>query len=405
MAIVLVGVNHKISGLSACEKVIFDDSEYLKVLKEISSISELQEAVILSTCLRSEVYGVVDRFHSAVEKISEWFFQRSEGSMPSLLIDYDDGAINHLFEVASGLHSIVPGEYEVLGQVKRAFDEALKQKAAGPVLKSIFQAAIKTGRLVRSETNISKGATSIGHLAIDKVAKEIPKDSSIAIIGTGEIAKVAIKRALQTGLTTYVISRSKSRAAVFENVIAISLKELPLVLNKIGALVSASSLENYVINKSMLNGLPQSFVMVDLCMPRSIDPALKELPNVSLYDLSDLESYADLNLALRKQELDKAKSIIEQQLLKLKKERMQLIANPVVTSLVSYGKEIQDRVTLDFASALSRLDLETQELIKVILSRVVNTLMHKPISAVKEFAGTEKQEQLIEAIRVLFDLN
>ena len=224
MSVVVIGLQHKQAPLSLLEAVAVSDADLHKVLAALSHRRNLQETVVLSTCLRTEVYSVVDRFHDAVAEVYEVLSEHSGVSTEELAVRatvrFDDDVTSHLFSVTAGLESTVLGESEVVGQVRRAFEHAREEGVCGPVLSALFQQALQTGKRVRTETGIARGTTSFAHAAVTVARGEDGwglRDKRVVVVGAGEMG-LGVSRALcdipeaASPRSIVVVSRSLARA-------------------------------------------------------------------------------------------------------------------------------------------------------------------------------------------------
>ena len=313
MSVVVIGLQHTQAPLPLLEATAVGDADLHKTLSALSHRRNVQEAVVLSTCLRTEVYAVVDRFHDAVAEIYDVLSDHSGVSVEELsvhaIIRFDDDVTSHLFSVASGLESVVTGETEVVGQVRRAFERAQEEGTCGPVLSALFRHALQTGKRVRTETAISQGTTSFAYAAVT-VARGRDgaglHDARVVVVGAGDMG-LGVYRALSelpegdAPRRVVVVNRSLSRAddvvrdvggAPFE-VRTASLERVAGELADADVVLTAVAAESHVLELEDFSGATGPLRVIDLGVPRNVDPTVAGLDGVSLLDMDTLERVGD----------------------------------------------------------------------------------------------------------------
>lgn len=419
MSLVVVGLEPEGAPLDLLEQAAVPDEQLPKALSALHDRGNLAEVAVLSTCLRTEVYAVVERFHDGVNDIqaflADWAAVRVERLASHVSVRFDDQVPEHLFEVAAGLRSAVLGETEVLGQVRRAGERAAAERSAGPVLTDLFRRAVQAGRRVRSATAIAQGSLSLSHVATELVADRLGglTGRQAVVVGAGEMGVGSARALARAGASVVVANRTASRAAAVAGEVGgqgVGLEALPDALATADAVLSCAGgpvpvLGPAVVADAMDRRAPGSapLVVVDLGMPRNVDPAVAEIQGVHLADLSDLRARADQAMAGRRAELASADAIVRAEVERYRADQRARGAAPAVSAL-------RERVEVLRAAAVDRqrghhpLTDEQWAAVDAVTRDVVARLLHQPSVALKETAGSPRGERLVEAVRALFDL-
>jgi glutamyl-tRNA reductase len=419
MSVVVVGVEHRQAPLALLERVTVPEDGLGKVLAALRARENLTEVVVLSTCLRTEIYAVADRFHEAVHQLEEVLAAaaglEAEALEPHRSVRFDDDVALHLFAVAAGLESAVPGEPEVLGQVRRAWDRAREEHTAGPVLSGLFRHAVETGKRVRSETAIARGTLSFAHAACDLAAGRAGGlgGTRVLVVGAGEMGEGlvgALRRRppSEAPAAVVVANRTPARARALaqndERVSAVGLDALPAELARADVGFVAVAAEGPVLGPEALGerepGRP--LVLVDLGVPRTVDPGLRGRPGLELCDLDDLAAAVQEALEERRGEMDQALAIVEEEVGRFRETTRARVAAPVVAALRQRLEELR-------RTELARrrppgVDEATWAAVEEASRAALAKLLHLPTVALKESAGTPRGERLVEALRALFDI-
>jgi glutamyl-tRNA reductase len=422
MSLVVVGVEAPDAPLELLERVAIGDDALGKTLGVLRDRSNLSEVVVLSTCLRTELYAVVDRFHEGVADLQE-FLATAAGYPVEKLTEFvtvlfDDDVTIHLFEVAGGLRSAVLGESEVLGQVRRAAERAEAERASGPVLSGLFARAVKAGRHVRAKTSISRGSTSLAHVAVELAEAELGGSlagSSVVVVGAGEVAE-GLLRALgdRTAHDLVVANRTLSRAqsiSAESGARSVTLESLRDEIAQARVVFVSTGAPDHVVDAEMLFAARDAggsstgpLLVVDMGMPRNVDPSVAHHSGVTLFDIEDLNARAEEALGGRRAELDEALDIVKLEVERFRAEERARGAAPVVSALRRRLEELTENELARHRSRLKSFDAEQVDEVKSILRDVLAKLAHPPTAALKEAAGTPRAERLVEALRILFDL-
>lgn len=327
MGLVVVGINHRSAPLKMRERISCTKKQRKTVLFELKDTSAVTGAAILSTCNRMELYAYLDG-HNTKERIIRFILDKYELSWLAFnhyfyVLEGKD-ATRHLFRVACGLDSQVLGETQILGQVKEAWRAAKDLEMLSGILEALFEKAVYIGRQVRLKTKISQGNVSMGSVALRMLQRKFPDllNRSILIIGAGKVAALVSKYLKEKGIRgIFVSNRTYSKAkelALSCKGEAINFSELKEKLKIVDIIITSTSSPHLIIRKETLREVMQARVkplfVMDLALPRDIDPGVRDIPNVSLYDLDDLKSVVEENFIRRKQEAILAEMIVMREL-------------------------------------------------------------------------------------------
>ncbi|MGA3216761.1 MAG: glutamyl-tRNA reductase [Acidimicrobiales bacterium] len=426
MAVVVVGINERDVSLDVFEQGAIAERDLPKALRALCDSEHVSEAVVLSTCLRTEVYAVVERFHDGLADIESFFRSRSGavGGGSISLSDHlscwiDDAAISHLFEVAAGIDSPVLGEGEILRQVRSAAEVARRERAAGRVLGTLFRHAVEAGKRVRTETAIAKGTTSLAHAAVALAADHLEgglEDRSVLVIGAGEMgagfSKALSRSAAPAPARVVVASRSAERAAAIakqSGVEVVGLAQLDDELTRADIVLTSTTADETVldldrVSRTMKSRPGKPLLVVDVAVPRDVDPAVAGLDGVRLLDVEDVRRFAEAQMVTRRGEIARVRAVLAEELERYRVSSAAISAAPVVAALRARAESIR-RAELDRQRAhLEPLGAEAHEIVETVTKRMIAKLLHEPTVQIKDAAGSPRGERLADALRTLFDL-
>lgn len=427
MSVVVVGIEHQQAPLDLLERVAMADAIVTKTLGTVRSWDNVQEAVVLSTCLRTEIYVVVDRFHEAVNDIWELLATHAGMSAEAIQehtsVRFDDDVAVHLFSVAAGLESAVLGESEILGQVRRAWERARDERACGPVLSELFRGAVQAGKRVRADTGIARGTTSFSHAAIELAEARRAgglADAEVAVVGAGEMGGGVVQAlgALPDGrrpASVVIANRNRERARRLADAAAPMLEARAVGMDDLsqtvaGAHVVFTAVESadHLLTAGQLAdagiGRADEVLVVDLGVPRNVDPAAAALEGVTLLDMDDLRSAVTRAIDERRSEAERAAEIVSEELLRYRRASRERGAAPIIGALRTRVEEVRaaelERRRAQFGEIHDAAWAEVDAVTKAVLAKV----LHDPTVVLRESAGTARGERLVEALRALFDL-
>jgi glutamyl-tRNA reductase len=420
MSIVVIGVNHRTGPLSLLERVAIAPDDLPKAIVSLVSRRNVREAVVLSTCNRTEVYAVAEKFHGAYADIRDFFCELGgldpDELHPHLYSQHDDAAVSHLFEVAAGLDSAVLGETEILGQVRGAWERSQHEGGAKAGLNLLFRHALETGKRARTETAISRSTASVSSAAVDMATDRLGSLAGrrVLVVGAGEMGEgvaVALVGAGATDIT--VVNRTHERAVALAARVSGRVRpfgELPDAIAHTDVLLTCSRAGTIVVDDSMVAAARTTadaatpMLVVDIAVPRNVHAAVAQLPGVTLLDLDDLREWAARGIEHRRHEADHVRTIVGEELERFTIEVTARQAAPLVAALHERGEQIRRAELERFSSKLAQLDPAQRALVEAITHGVVAKLLHTPSVRLKDDAGTPQGERNAAAVRDLFDL-
>ena len=419
MSLVVIGANHRSAPLELLERLSVAAADAPKALGALVSNENVSEAAVLSTCNRIEVYAVAERFHRGFSDIRGFFADAShvlsEDFIDHLYVRYDDEAVAHLFRVAAGIDSAVLGESEILGQVKDAWELARVHDAAGPVLNLVFRHAIEVGKRARSETGIARSITSISQAAVAMATDRLGTLSGrdVLVLGAGEMGEgMAVALSDSGGARITVANRTPGRAddlAARIGGTAIALGELPAALGDVDVMLTSTGAASIILEYADLEHAlaardRRPLLIVDIAVPRDVDPGVADLDGVTLLDMDDLTAFAESGQRERAGEVSRVEKIIGDEVTRFADVRSARELDPLVTALRRRAEAVR-RVELDRRrSSLDGLTDEQREAVEALTRGIVAKLLHDPTIAVKDAAGTPKGDRLADSLRDLFGL-
>ncbi len=424
MSVVVIGLQHTQAPLPLLEAAAIPDGDLHKTLRALDNRKNVEEAVVLSTCLRTEVYAVVDRFHDAVAEIYDVLSEQSHLSVEDLsahaTVRFDDDVTSHLFSVTSGLESVVTGETEVVGQVRRAFERAREEGTCGPVLSALFRHALQTGKRVRTETGISRGTTSFAYAAVTVARGEDGaglRAARVVVVGAGDMG-LGVCRALSdipaddAPGSVVVVNRSAARAKDLVRqaatgpfaMRAASLEHVAAELADADVVLSAVAAESHVLAASAFAGVRGPLLVIDLGVPRNVEPSVRALDGVTLLDMDALSVSVARALDVRAEESVAARAIVAAEVERYRSASRQRGAAPVIASLRSRLEALRVAELERHRAQLADLSEEEWDHVDAATRAALAKMLHEPTMLLKETAGTPRGERLVEALRILFDL-
>lgn len=417
MNIIVAGLSHKTAPVEIREKLSFCEQELGTSLHCLAGLPEISEGVILSTCNRVEIIFSAPEEHKGIEQITQFLARHHrlspEEIAPYLYVHTGPEAIRHVFRVASSLDSMVVGEPQILGQMKDAYRSAAESKSTGFVLNRFFHKAFSVAKRVRTETTIASSAVSVSFAAVELARKifEVLDDKKVFLLGAGEMAELVIAHLSSYGVhDVVVVSRTLEHADTLARPFggkAIDLDDLAAYLAQADIVVSSIAATRFLITAeqtaSALKLRKQKPVfMIDISVPRTIDPRINTLENVYLYDIDDLEGVVEANKRQRALEAHKAETIVEAEQTAFSHWLQQQEVTPTIVSLKEKAEAIRRQELEKTFSKWRSLDQSEQERLDNLTASIVNKLLHDPITYLKQ-EGT-KNGASIEQIRKLFNL-
>lgn len=418
MKVLVIGVNHKTATVEIREKLAFNGPKLEEGVFGLRKVPEVKEAAVLSTCNRVELYTCASKGGSAADHIKD--FLSAFHGLPrqdfekSLYVHDGENAIRHIFRVSSSLDSMVVGEPQILGQIKDAFDFALNKKTTGVLLNKLMKKAISTAKRVRTETKIAENAVSISFAAVE-LAKKIFTNlagKSFMLLGAGEMAELAARHLMNNGVQdVMVVNRTYERGCELArefNGKPVKFEDFLRELVHADIIICSTGAPSYVLLKEQMHKVMKErknrpVFIIDISVPRNIDPEINKLDNVYLYSVDDLQEVVDTNIHGRRIEAEKAEKIIEEEVEKFVKWMSSLDSVPTIVALRQKADEIKLEELEKLRGRLPSLEEEKMKAVEYMAAAIINKLIHPPTVALKE--DTEDREELIAMIKKLYGIN
>jgi glutamyl-tRNA reductase len=419
MHILVVGLNYRTAPVEIREKLTFNPTELPSAMKRLKNQKSILENIIVSTCNRTEIYAVVDQLHTGRYYIksflSDWFNLEKDDFSPFLVIHEDEAAVEHLLRVSCGLNSMVLGETQILGQVRTSFAQAQEEHTVGTMFNHLFKQAITLAKRAHSETEIGSNAVSVSYAAVE-LAKKIfgsLQNKHVVILGAGKMGELAVQNLHGNGVQQVtVINRTLEKAEVLASRfsgIARPMNELETVLTKADIVISSTGAKDYVITKSLMSQVEKKrkgrpIFMVDIAVPRDLDPELTNLDSVFLYDIDDLEGIVEANIQERQLEAHKIELMIEQEIVEFKQWLRTLGVVPVISALREKALSVQAETMQSIERKLPNLSDRELKVLNKHTKSIINQLLRDPISKAKELAGDSNAEESLNLFMKIFDI-
>lgn len=423
MHTIVVGLNIKRAPLEVLEQLSVHHSLNSLCVQDLREAANLSGAVVLSTCNRLEFYGVCENAEEGIAKVSDFLLSQGGATCPTdaqrlkkLLYAYaGNQAVRHLFEVVTGLDSLIVGETEIAGQVSRAYKVACKAGATDKLINVWFQRALSLGKKVRSETCITRYSTSIGRIAVDLAVRELGgiKDKRVLILGAGEMSELTMKYLVAQEVSVVMVSNRSldkaQRLAGQYGFDACSLDDMRSSLEVADVVFSATAAKGYLIDRACLAEVmsqrpDQPLLCIDMALPRDIDPEVRTLQGVSCYDINELRDVANRHQNERLRAAKKASQLIDEAVADFHRWQRSLDYIPTIDALYRQAEQIKADKLERAMSKLSGLTQSQKNTVQALASSIVNQMMHEPVSSLNAMAGTEKSREYAVMLQELFHL-
>ena len=428
MSVLVVGLSHKSAPVAILERVAVSGDTLSKLLRDVAQAEPVAEVFVVSTCNRVEVYADVDRFHAGVTAICEMLARHcgvpAHELTTNLYVHYEDRAVSHLMAVACGLDSMVVGEGQILGQVRSALKVAGDHGTVGRVLSELGRLALRTGKRARAETGIGRAGLSLLTVAIDLAAAGLGQAGpdalagrDVLIVGAGSMSAMAAATATRSGAASIVVANRTrlhaERLAADVSASTAGLADLPAAMAAADVVISCTGAAGQVITAGMVSaavaartlaGRPGALILLDLAMPRDVEPATGGLPGVVLIGMDLLSVHG---IAATEDDIAAVRAILEAELAAYHSAMDAARVAPTVVALRAKAAKVVDAELARLTGRLSADGLSGHALDEIAqtVRRVVDKLLHAPTVRVKELAGSPGGEEYAAALRVLFDLD
>jgi glutamyl-tRNA reductase len=417
MSVLVVGISHNSAPVALLERVALEREGVHKLIHDVAAGEHVTEATVIATCNRLEIYADVDRFHGSVEDLSTLLVDRAgestESMLPHLYVHYDDGAVSHLFQVAAGLDSMAVGEGQILGQTREALRLGQELGTVGPSLNVLFQQALRVGKRSRAETDIDRVAPSLVSAALDRAGlatAEQVAGKRVVVVGAGAMAGLATATVARLGATQItVVNRSAERAdrlAREYSARPAPLADLAAELALADVVVTCTGSTGVLVTPAMVEATRtdgRHLTFIDLALPHDVEPAVAELPEVTLVNLAELA--LDLQHTGAGREVEDVRTIVAQEVAAFLAARRQANVTPTVVALRSMATGVVDAEMERLEGRLPGLDDAARAEILQTVRRVADKLLHEPTVRVKELANETGAVSYAAALAELFALD
>ena len=418
MRLFLIGMSHKTAPLEMRERLQLLCGEENQPLAELMRLTGILEVLYLATCNRVEILACTEDDAQAVEVLKSFIYRQGNLSIAEmekcLYIHRDLEAVRHLFRVTSSLDSMVMGEPQILGQMKEAYRMAVESRATGVFLNRISHHAFQVAKRVRTETGIAGNAVSVSYAAVE-LAKKIfgdLKKKAILLIGAGEMSELAARHLLRQGVSSIRIAnrtyaRAEAMAAEFQG-IPVAFDRFPEVLPEVDIVIASTGAPGYILNAEMvaaaLRRRNRLLFLIDIAVPRDIDPAAGEIDNVYLYNIDHLQDVVDANREGRRMEAMKAEEIVAEEVGTFERWFNSLEVVPTIVALRDKVEGIVKGELERSAAWLRKLDEEERNRVEILTASIVNKILHDPMTGLKEESREKDALPFVAAVRRLFKL-
>lgn len=417
MSVLVVGVSHKTAPVSVLERLALQGHEVAKLVREVADSEHVLEATALATCNRVEIYAEVDRFHGSVEVVSRMLCEQAghqpEDIVPHLYVHYDDGAVSHLFNVASGLDSMVVGEGQILGQTRDALRLGQEYGTIGPALNVLFQQALRVGKRAHAETDIDRAAPSLVTAALDRATEHVGPVAGkrVLVVGAGTMASLAVSTVSRLGAADVAIAnRTDAHAARLAEQYGGRVTALSELHGEIGAadlLISCTGAAGVVLSLGQVaaarNHATTPLAVLDLALPHDVDPAIAELPGIELVGLARLAE--ELQQGATGSDITAVKGIVAEEISAFLAARRSASVTPTVVALRTMATGVVEAEVERLLVRLPDLDPQIRAEVELSVRRVADKLLHQPTVRVKELANETGAVSYAAALAELFALD
>lgn len=417
-AINSLGLNHKTAPVEVREGFNFSADRIARILRRLRNYDNLDEAVLLSTCNRTEFYMVLEEPVSGM-KFIQTLVKHLAGDGYKTEYFYNLSGVNcvrHLFKVASSLDSLVIGEGQILSQIKNAYQIARENSMTGTIFNTIFNRAIATGKRVRTETKIAYSSVSVSSAAVDLAMDVLGsiEDANILVLGAGRMSELTARHLIDKGAKTIFVSNrnfdhAKELADKF-NGTAIAYNKYLEQAETSDIIITSTGAPHYVIREKDMREVTakrggRPLILIDIAVPRDVDPKVAQLPGITLYNIDDLEGVVDTNKHFRTHEAKMAEAIIEEEISELKERLRYLTMRPVMVQLHEKMNFLREKVLKRAFAKMPELTEHERRIIDIMTQRLEHKFLREPMTAMNAAAGTPDEERLRKVICELFLLN
>ena len=418
MHLLTLGLNHTTAPVEVRERLAFAESDQPDSLRQLCEGYGLSEVAILSTCNRSEIYAASEGPH--LEPVRRYLTEQRRLDVVGLekcFYEYVDAeAATHLFRVSSGIDSLVIGESQILKQVREALETSQAVGSARLIINEVFQRALRVGKRARTETDIGRGHLSVSTAAVELAGQIFDnlESRSALLLGAGEMIELTAQYLVDTGLTRFVVAnRTVERAAELARRFAgeaVALDGIAERLLEVDIVIASTSAPGYVlaaevVRKAMSKRRGRPLFLIDIAVPRDIDPAVRDIDNVFLFDIDDLETVVASNRQDREGEIRRVQTIVDEELGGFLHWFNALSAGPLIRALRQQAADLQTTELDRWMGKLGHLPDNDRQLVEQVLRGYANKLLHQPLVQIRELVNREDGYLRLDTVRRLFDLD
>jgi glutamyl-tRNA reductase len=419
VSVVVIGLNHRTAPLDLLERMTIGDGQLSKALHDLLTREHISEALVLSTCNRTEVYAVAERFHGAYSDIrgflADFSFLPPEDFADHLYVHYDSAAAAHLLSVTAGLDSAVLGESEIQGQVKVAWDRSRDEGAAGPTLNLLLRHALEAGKRARTDTGIARSIASVSQAAVAMADQRLAgvAGRTVLVLGAGEMGEgMAVALAGAGVAEVLVANRTPERGAELAARVggrAVSLVDVPIHLADVDVLLTSTGaqaplFETTDIAPVMAARPDRPLLIVDIAMPRDVDPAVAHVDGVTLLDMDDVRGFAAAGIADRRREVAAVEAILNDELERYLGATSARSVAPMIVALRERAETVRAAELERMRACYDDLDARQLDMVDAVTRGMVAKLLHQPTVVLKDAAGSARGDRLVAALRDLFEI-
>ena len=419
MNLILIGVSHKTSPLELRERFSLSEAQIPGALHQLHAEPEIEEAMIISTCNRVEFvlkpHGKRDGMAGFRRFVETYYGLPYDDFAHSFYVHRDYEAVRHLFRVASGLDSMVVGEPQVLGQVKRAYFLAKEFDACGNSLEAVFKPVFSVAKRIRTETRVAEAPVSISSTAVDLVEHAFGglHGKTVMIIGSGQMGELAARHLVSKGASTLLVSnRTHAQAVALAQALrglAVHFSEIWEAMKRTDIVISCTGCPHFIITRDDMKRLMEEragrpIFLIDIAVPRDIDPAVREVPGCTLVNIDGLQEAANNNLRERQKALKAADRILTEEIALFRERQEQLNVVPTIVSLRRHIEEIRQAELKRMRRLFGELTPQQEQALESLTQGLVNKILHTPFTELKQAATRRDRSQFVDVVRTIFHL-
>jgi glutamyl-tRNA reductase len=419
VSVVVIGLNHRTAPLELLERMAVTESRLPKVLHDVAQREHISEVLVLSTCNRTEVYAAAERFHGAYGDIRNALGELShlppEDFADHLYVHYDEAAASHLMGVAAGLDSMVLGESEIQGQVKRAWDRARELGMTGPTLNLLVRHALEAGKRARTDTAIARNIASLSQAAVAMAGERLGglAGKTVLVLGTGEMGAGMVSALAAAGVAEVrIANRTAAHGQELATRVggrAVALRDLPAHLAEVDLALTSTGAQSLMVEHGEVEPavaarVGRPLLIVDIAVPRDVDHTVAELDGVTLLDMDDLQAFVAVGVAERRRQVAGVETILNEELERYVSASSARQVAPLIAALRGRAEEVRASEVERIRSKLDTMDSRQLELIEAATKGVVAKLLHRPTLALKQAAGSTRGDRLAATLRELFEI-